>query len=305
MSYYIYKHINDKDEVIYIGQTTDIHTRQSTHKNISNWKDEIFKIEYCEVYDKYIMDIMERYYISKYKPKYNLEHIDCDYSYYFKVIKELDFKEYVKPKPFHRFRNGLLDYSEIKPNTLRKYKPINKENLIVLRGIIDDCKEVGNVSSDRNIDFINLDDLWFNYKMKMSTTGFTYFCRCEGYSNYICKYIYNFEDLDFIYECLIIINLLKYKWVYGFNELLSNSFENKYKISEKYKPTHKTHVSNIKSKIKIFNTEYIDIIEYNENFVLGIIYGICFRIPTENILDTNKIESIYHEPQINTESIVE
>ena len=68
MSYYIYKHLDNNNNIIYVGQTINIESRQSDHKTHSEWKNEISKIEYAEVTDKLLMDIYERYYISKYNP---------------------------------------------------------------------------------------------------------------------------------------------------------------------------------------------------------------------------------------------
>ena len=95
MGYYIYKHLNSDMEVIYVGLTTDILTRQSAHKSTSHWKDEIYKVEYTEVSDDMLMEIYEKYYIDKYLPKYNTKDIDCKYSRFFKNMEELEFKEYI------------------------------------------------------------------------------------------------------------------------------------------------------------------------------------------------------------------
>ena len=98
MSYYIYKHLDKNGDVIYCGQTIDMKNRQSSHETSSSWSGDIFKIEYAEVYDKHMMDTMEKYYISKYKPINNKEFSDCYYSEFFEVKKELEFKEYIKEK---------------------------------------------------------------------------------------------------------------------------------------------------------------------------------------------------------------
>lgn len=96
--YYVYKHLDKDNNVIYVGQTTNIHGRQTTHKSKSKWRKEISKIEYSEVTDKLIMNIYEKFYISKFNPKYNKKDLDCKYSEYFYAMKELDFKEYIYNK---------------------------------------------------------------------------------------------------------------------------------------------------------------------------------------------------------------
>lgn len=96
MSYYIYKHYSEENEVIYCGQTKNIEKRQSEHLLNAKWKDEISKIEYAEVSDRMLMDLYEKYYISLHLPKYNIKDIDCDYIRFFENLKELTFREYNK-----------------------------------------------------------------------------------------------------------------------------------------------------------------------------------------------------------------
>ena len=117
MSYYIYKHLDNDNNIIYIGQTVDMKSRQYTHKFSSEWKKEISKIEYAEVTDNLLMDIYERYYISKYTPKFNIKGIDCKYDEFFAMMKELEFKEYKtlnyekNSKPINkRFIKSFDDY---------------------------------------------------------------------------------------------------------------------------------------------------------------------------------------------------
>lgn len=93
-------------EVIYVGLSTDMKSRQLTHKSMSHWSNEIFKIEYAEVTDNMLMEIYEKYYIDKYLPKYNIKDIDCQYSRFFKNMEELEFKEY-KGFKFKKHKKGI------------------------------------------------------------------------------------------------------------------------------------------------------------------------------------------------------
>ena len=130
MSYYIYKHLNSDMEVIYVGLTTNIHNRQSEHKSSSGWSNEIFKIEYAEVSDSMLMEIYEKYYISKYSPKYNKKDIDCLYSRFFKNMEELEFKEYIKTnkprtrnkRPRPTFTEAFDEYYINSTDTINKFK---------------------------------------------------------------------------------------------------------------------------------------------------------------------------------------
>lgn len=75
--YYIYKLLNINDEVIYVGQTTNMNKRMYDHKinNYKNWDlySNIYKIRYAEVESDYHMNIYEIHYICKYDPKYNIQ----------------------------------------------------------------------------------------------------------------------------------------------------------------------------------------------------------------------------------------
>lgn len=128
MGYYIYKHLNLDNEVIYVGLTINIHSRQSEHKSSSSWSDEIHKIEYAEVGDNLLMEIYEKYYISKHLPKYNKKDVDCKYSRFFKNMDELEFKEYVKINKLHSknkkpsFREVFDEYYLNSIDTINKFK---------------------------------------------------------------------------------------------------------------------------------------------------------------------------------------
>ena len=140
MGYYIYKHLNKESEVIYVGLTTDIKSRQSSHKSNSHWNKEIHKIEYAEVTDNMLMEIYEKYYIDKYLPKYNTKDMDCQYSRFFKNMEDLDFKEYksIKYKKYKKdvevipFSVYFEEYYNQSIEKIEKFKEIynNSDKLI-------------------------------------------------------------------------------------------------------------------------------------------------------------------------------
>ena len=121
MSYYIYKHLDKNNKTIYIGQTINMESRQSAHKNSSEWRCNIHKIEYAEVTDNLLMDIYERYYISKYNPMNNKEYIDCQYDRFFTNLEELNFKEYKQIKTKTR------NIKEIKLNFTEAFEKYYKD----------------------------------------------------------------------------------------------------------------------------------------------------------------------------------
>lgn len=75
--YYIYKFLDNNDNVIYVGQTIDMEKRMYQHKSY-NYKNydlysNIYKVRYAEVESDYHMNIYEIHYICKYNPKYNIQ----------------------------------------------------------------------------------------------------------------------------------------------------------------------------------------------------------------------------------------
>ena len=69
--YTIYKHLDNDENIIYIGKSKSLLYRQRQHRESSEWFSEIDSIEYCIFDSKIEMDIAELYYINKYNPKYN------------------------------------------------------------------------------------------------------------------------------------------------------------------------------------------------------------------------------------------
>ena len=91
--YTVYKHLNNEEEIIYIGKSKSLLHRQRQHSKNSEWFDEIDSIEYCVLDSKIEMDIVELYLINTLNPKYNKKDKRED-----KVenisIKELEWLEF-------------------------------------------------------------------------------------------------------------------------------------------------------------------------------------------------------------------
>ena len=69
--YTVYKHLNENEEIIYVGKSKSLLYRQRQHKDKSDWFDEIDSIEYCTLNSKTEMDLIEIYLINTLSPKYN------------------------------------------------------------------------------------------------------------------------------------------------------------------------------------------------------------------------------------------
>lgn len=68
----IYRFLNDNDEIIYIGKAKNLKNRFQEHNHLpKECYEECKKIEYTIFRTEDDMDLAERYYIPKIKPKYN------------------------------------------------------------------------------------------------------------------------------------------------------------------------------------------------------------------------------------------
>lgn len=68
----IYRFKNKENEIIYIGKAKSLNKRLNSHIHLpKQCYDEIEIIEYVSLNTVDDMDLAERYFISKYKPKYN------------------------------------------------------------------------------------------------------------------------------------------------------------------------------------------------------------------------------------------
>lgn len=128
MSYYIYKHLDKENNVIYVGQTKNLKNRIVSHKTSSSWFSLVKTIEYAEVTDRILMNIYEKLYIDRYSPIYNKKDMDCEYSRFFKNMEELYFKEY--NPDIKNTKNFIGDYTN--------YKEVNTK-LIDINGKIGLC----------------------------------------------------------------------------------------------------------------------------------------------------------------------
>ncbi|MFR3569518.1 MAG: GIY-YIG nuclease family protein [Paraclostridium sordellii] len=80
-NYCVYKFIGYNDEVLYVGKTETLITRLNNHFSSNSHLpkslyDKTMSIELQFVPSVPIMDMKEIYYINKYKPKYNIKHLD-------------------------------------------------------------------------------------------------------------------------------------------------------------------------------------------------------------------------------------
>ncbi len=98
--FYVYRFLDRNNNIIYVGKTTNIDKRISSHlvnARQINYKyihyDNIYKIEYAIVPSEYHMNIYEIHYICKYKPIYNKQYKVNNVDLF--DLPELDWKLYI------------------------------------------------------------------------------------------------------------------------------------------------------------------------------------------------------------------
>ena len=75
----VYRFLNELDEVIYVGKAKNLKNRLGSHTHLPpECYEERQKIEYVVFETEADMDFAERYYISKYKPKFNVAMAERD-----------------------------------------------------------------------------------------------------------------------------------------------------------------------------------------------------------------------------------
>jgi len=97
--YFVYKFIDDDNQIIYIGKTIRLPARMVQHfKTDSHLTSECYDnvkcIFYCSLKTKAEMDIYEIYLIDKYRPRYNEKSVNQQDEFSSIVLPKLVWKEY-------------------------------------------------------------------------------------------------------------------------------------------------------------------------------------------------------------------
>lgn len=74
--YYVYRFLDKENITLYIGQSRQysLETRVNQHRTSQSWFNEVEKVEFIYCMDRLEMDLFERFYISKFRPKYNISN---------------------------------------------------------------------------------------------------------------------------------------------------------------------------------------------------------------------------------------
>lgn len=133
VEYYIYKFLG-KDEIIYIGKTTNINQRMYSHFTKGHLPLECYerveKIQYIECKNKTDMDLKELYFINKYKPIYNTA-IKSENDYV--TIKEFDNINWIKEFKINEHKNIIEQYEDIIYKLNIEKQELKKQNDDLIR----------------------------------------------------------------------------------------------------------------------------------------------------------------------------
>ena len=95
--FYVYKFLDQDNNIIYIGRTTGLERRMKEHKLNGHLSQECYdkvnKIFYSKLGSNVDMKIYESYYISKYKPIYNEKNKSFGDTKL--ILPDLEWHEYI------------------------------------------------------------------------------------------------------------------------------------------------------------------------------------------------------------------
>lgn len=96
---YVYKLLDKKGNVLYVGKTNDLKRRLTEHISNQEWRNEIDSLYYAVCRDDFEQRTYENYYIIKSNPKYNKQ--DKSFSTHI-ILPELKWKKFENIEDFDR-----------------------------------------------------------------------------------------------------------------------------------------------------------------------------------------------------------
>ena len=137
--YYVYKFLNDDQEVLYVGKTTNLKDRIFRHFHSGHLSPECYSevsyIRYIECKTDLEMTIKEIYFIDKYKPKYNsvfvndesmdpiedLDNIKWDKEYKIEKQAKVIGKDLIKTNDINKLKNKIITLNKLLIDTTDKF----------------------------------------------------------------------------------------------------------------------------------------------------------------------------------------
>lgn len=287
---YIYK-AYQKEKIIYVGITKDIHSRMLSHQNKSKWWGLADRIVFAEAFNQTMSKVYELFYINKYLPIFNTSDKNNDDvslltnlpELYFKDIKEYK-KKIIKRKPIKSTRvetkNNVSEF--LIPDAyfrLRNQLSLRNEKILLLM--------INNFMVGKN--FITYSEI-INY-----FSSHTYEHFIESIKNPVENYdISGLTTIKYINKEK---GFYTFKFAEGFEELLTSSNKSTYKIKEinSYKRS-----GSFRLHFLINRSKKIKLSELKEQFILEKAYKRFFdfeqkflNIKINDINNVNKLEIRY------------
>lgn len=124
----VYRFLNKCNEVIYVGKAKDLENRLYGHNHLpKECYAETIYIEYIKFNTEYDIDFAERYFISKYKPKYNIALHEKVLTF---NVNELDNKQWIEFNEKKHFKLSKLNPKFKGENKIFSERDINIINFV-------------------------------------------------------------------------------------------------------------------------------------------------------------------------------
>lgn len=103
----VYRFKDKNNTIIYIGKAIDLKQRLSNHEKLKNYEDIVNSIDYTRFNTKSEMDFAEKYFISRYKPKLNIQNIDIENKKMPFEIDILNKKNFTEIKGYNQLKEFI------------------------------------------------------------------------------------------------------------------------------------------------------------------------------------------------------
>lgn len=154
----VYRFLNKNNEVIYIGKAKDLDRRLYSHNHLpKECYSERVDIEYVEFNSESEMDIAERYYIPKYKPKYNTVWVNNEMN-----INISEFEDKKWTSLWNRSKNNVVNRHIDKESVNKLFDKLDriKNDIDVLRSLDKGNKLLDIIKDKRNEEEVVADEIF-------------------------------------------------------------------------------------------------------------------------------------------------
>lgn len=137
----MYRFLNQEGEIIYVGKAKNLKNRLNNHKHLpKHCYEERATIEYVAFETEDDMDFAERYYIPKYKPKYNYIYAERDLRVSVRELDKQKWELYESTDFFRKYNETIESLNEKIERLKIKLEILNEEEGWLLKsedGVLD------------------------------------------------------------------------------------------------------------------------------------------------------------------------